>query len=140
MAETAMRIVPTLPHYKDIQMEPDDVYGFLKLAVADRKQNVAAVLCDSHTDKPVGFALAYCVRMIFSKQKASHDYFLWIDAEWRSLKNAAKMYKNYRDWAKQQGAVLIDLSHTAGYESAGMDVLLSRNGFHRIGATYRSRS
>jgi hypothetical protein len=128
-----------MPHYKGVFMDKPTLSLWIEMCIDKKDTYAVSVLCDSHTDKPVGLGVCYCVPMIFSTQKASHDIFLYIEPEWRSMQNVGKMYFNYKKWAKEQGAIFIAASHTGGYESAAMDVLLRRNGFERIGATYHAR-
>lgn len=137
---TSMREVPKLPAYRDIPMEYETTKAFIHSCLDRPESYAVSVLCDSHTDKPVGVGICYCVPIVFTvKGKAAQDVFLYIDPEWRSLKNVAKMYSNYKKWANEMGAILTDASFTSGYESAAMDMLLRRNGFYKIGATYRAR-
>lgn len=127
-----------MPHYTGIHMDLFHVRAFLTLAINNYETYLVSVLI-SPDNKPVGFGIAYCVPLIFSDEKATHDIFLFIEPEWRSFQNAGKAYKMYKDWAVERGAKLIGASHTAGYESDAMDLLLRRYGFERIGATYHAR-
>jgi GNAT superfamily N-acetyltransferase len=139
IVSTAMRVVPAMPHYKNVEMTREDTEIFVRMCLKRDDIYGVSVLCDSHTGKNIGFGMCYCVPLVFSKGKASHDIFLYIEPEWRTLQNAGKMYSAYKKWAKDLGASIIGASHTGGYESPAMDVLLRRNGFERIGATYHAR-
>ena len=138
ITDVSLREVPKMPHYAGVRMSRAHVERFLTLAIIDYNTYLVSVLI-SPENKPVGFGVAYCVPLIFSDEKASHDIFLYIEPPWRSFKNAGKAYKMYKDWAVERGATLIGASHTAGYESDAMDLLLRRHGFERIGATYHAR-
>jgi hypothetical protein len=139
IVDTALEVVPTMPHYRNVKMDRDVFTAFIRMCLSKPDTYAVSVLCDSHTDKPVGLGIVYCVPMVFSLEKASSDIFLYVEPKWRSLLNVNKMYANYKKWAKENGAVFIAASHTSGYESAAMDVLFRRSGFQRVGAIYHAR-
>ena len=140
IVDVCLREIPLLPAYKGIHMERSISKAFIQSCLDRPDSYAVSVLCESHTDRPIGMGICYCVPIVFTTRgKAASDIFLYIEPEWRSMKNVAKMYSNYKKWALDLGAVLIDASFTSGYESAAMDLLLRRNGFNKIGATYRAR-
>jgi len=128
--------LPKLPHYEGITPKPDRVEFLLRNALNDESAFHVTVLCESHTNKVVGGCAAYCVTCLFSDDKVTNDLFLFIWPEWRNLLNAMKLIDSYKDWAKRRGAKIIGTTHTAGYRSDAMDMLILRSGFECIGKLY----
>lgn len=136
LVEAVAREVPQLPHYEGISVDPERIKFLLHNSCKDESAFMVALLCDSHTKQVVGGVGAYCVTMLLSNEKATNDIFLFIVPQWRSLTNAMKLIKAYKEWAHRRKAKIIGATHTGGYRSSAMDALLKQAGFKPVGTLY----
>lgn len=131
-----MQELPKLPQYAHIVPSADKIRFLLQTNLKTEQSFLIQMLCDSHTDIPVGGSAAYCMPILFSDDVHTMDLFLFVHPKWRTLLNVIKMIDAYKKWAKRRGAKIIGCAHTSGYRSDAMDMLLLRQGFERIGFMY----
>src|SRR5690606_35962423 len=79
--------VQKLPHYKGVKVDPARVRFILQNALNDESTFMVHLLCDSHTDEPIGGIAGYCVTQLLSWDKVTGDVFLFVKPEWRSMMN-----------------------------------------------------
>lgn len=130
--------IPKLPNYKNIVVI-DKKVRFLFENNIDNAKFLCLVLCDSHQGNIVGGVVGYCGESLFSFDPICQDQFLWIDPEYRTLKNARKLINGFLEWAKARKPQLILASHTGGLKSEKMDAMLQRQGFVPVGTLYQYR-
>lgn len=141
MVERASEIVPALPHYRGINVSKPRLEFLLTQNMNPQSGFSGWVLTDNE-DIPRGFGAGYCVPAIFSTELIANDVFLFVEPEWRSIKNVDLLISTYVTWAKTKGAKLIRASETGGLVAADQkgqevyDKLLSRHKFVRFGSVY----
>lgn len=136
ITEVAAREIPLLPNYKGIKVDRARIKFMLQNSVTDESGFMVHLLVDKD-DKPIGGVAGYCVTQLLSWDKVTSDVFLFVLEEYRSLSNAMKLIKTYKEWAIRRDAKMICASHVGGYRSDAMDALLLREGFTSIGTLYR---
>lgn len=140
--EMICNAVPQMPNYNMLIPDAAKIANWLNQGyILNGEAFVGWVLCDSH-DTPQGFGAAWCVQSIVSYDLIGDDVFFWIEPEYRTYRNASKLYKILVDWCKARGAKLIRASHTGGVfppdsrEGKLYDAMLQRQGFHMVGNVY----
>ncbi len=127
--------LPKMESQKHITLDEGRMKFLLEKSAKDESAFLINVLVNEK-DEIVGGAGAYCVTHLLSWDKVTSDLFLFVDPNWRTMKNVAKIIGAYKDWAVRRGAKIIGASHTAGYRGNAFDLLLQRNGGERVGAVY----
>jgi GNAT superfamily N-acetyltransferase len=139
--EMIMTAVPQMPNYAMLRPDRGKIEFLLKHQLTNGLAFAGWVLCDSH-DVPQGFGAAWAVQSLVSYDVIGDDVFFWIEPEYRTYRNASKLYQILVDWCKARGARLIRASHTGGAfppdsrEGKLYDALLQRQGFHMVGNIY----
>lgn len=133
-------IIPSLPHYKGIQVSKPRLRFLLENNLGDQSAFAAWTLYDDK-GTPQGGVGAYCTPALFSTDLIANDVFLYIDPAHRSLVNVDLLISTYITWAKTKGAKLIKATETAGEAALkgkqdAFDKLLARHGFAKIGSMY----
>jgi GNAT superfamily N-acetyltransferase len=145
VVDLVMLAIPQLPNYSMITPVPERIQYVLEHQIGNGLAFGGWVLCDSH-DVVQGFGGAWCVQSLMSYDYVADDVFFWIAPEYRTYRNADKLYKVMVDWARSKGAKLIRASHTGGSfppdsrEGKLYDALLKRQGFRNIGNIYHWHS
>ena len=136
-----MLALPLLPNYSMITPDRDRIGYVLRTGIDNGEAFAGWVLCDTHSIVH-GFVGGWCVRSLMSMDLIADDIFLWVEPEFRSYRNTAKLIQVYKDWAVAKGAKLIRASHTGGSFPKGsqeerlFDALLIRHGFKNVGSIY----
>ena len=140
LVEQMVTIIPSLPHYKGIQVSKPRLTYLLEQNMNPQSGFAAWVLTDNE-DTPQGGVAAYCAPALFSTDLVANDVFLYIDPAHRSLVNVDLLISTYVQWARSRVAKLIKATETAGEvvvnkKQAAFDKLLARHKFQRIGSMY----
>lgn len=135
IVEIVTREIPKLPNYQNVVVDPSRVKYWLDNNINNDGYFMVFVLIDPHGDI-VGGIGAYCVTLAFSWDRACNDMFFFIAPEWRSLPNAMKLIKAYKDWGLARKATIIGATVTGGRKEDGMDRLLKMAGFEHLGNLY----
>jgi GNAT superfamily N-acetyltransferase len=136
-----MAAIPQLPNYAMITPDRDRIQYVLVHNVDNANAFCGWVLCDSH-DVPQGCGAGWCVMSLMSQDLVADDVFMWVEPEYRSLRNANLLFAAYQEWALGRGAKLIRATHTGGSFRKGTkeaqlwDALLRRAKFVEVGSVY----
>ena len=136
-----MVALPQLPNYAMITPDRDRINYVLRFNIDNAEAFAGWVVCDTH-ETVQGFAGAWCVRSLMSRDYVADDIFLWVEPEYRTYENARKLILAYKKWALGKGAKLIRASHTGGSfvkgsrEAELYHTLLVRQGFVEVGSVY----
>ena len=136
-----MKAIPQLPNYKMITPDRDRIEYVLRFNIDNAHSFAGWVLCDSH-NVPCGMSGGWCVQNLMSLDLVADDIFLWIEPQYRSLRNANMLINVYVEWAMSKGAKLIRASHTGGSfpkgskEAEMFNSILTRLGFKEVGSIY----
>jgi GNAT superfamily N-acetyltransferase len=139
MVDITAREIPKLPNYKNVVVERSRIRFMLEQNVNNDGFFMVFVLVNDR-EEIVGGLAAYCVTMAFSWDRACSDMFFFILPEWRTLPNAIKLMRAYRDWALARKATIIGATYTSGWDDDGMDKLIRLMGFEPIGRMYHYRA
>jgi len=138
IVEICSREIPKLPNYRGVVVDSGRIKYMLDNNINNDGYFMVFVLVNER-EEVVGGIGAYCVTMAFSWDRACNDMFMFILPEWRTLPNAIKLIRAYRDWALARKAIIIGASYTSGWNDVGMDKLLKLMGFTPIGKMYHYR-
>jgi GNAT superfamily N-acetyltransferase len=138
MIDVAEREIPKLPNYKGVKVDRGRIKYMLDNNINNDGYFMVFVLVND-LQEVVGGLAAYCVTMAFSWDRACNDMFFFILPEWRTLPNALKLMRAYRDWALARKAIIIGATYTSGWNDKGMDKLIRMMGFTPIGGLYHYR-
>jgi hypothetical protein len=131
--------VPLLPQYEGIKVDPKRVEQLLSHNLGNQAYFQCWVLCDPHTDRPVGCGAGVCNVCAFNYDVVAQDVFLFVLPNWRSLVNLDKLMTAYKKWALARGATIIQSSQTGGYRVKEMNVLMRRKGYVEVGPMFHLR-
>ena len=140
-----MGAIPQLPNYKMVTPNRERIRYVLTHHIDNGTAFGGWVLCDSY-DVPQGIGAGWCVANILSLDLTADDIFMWVEPEYRTYRNVAKLVHTYLEWAKARGAKLIRASHTGGSFPKGSKearlyhALLTRFGFNEVGSVYHLRT
>jgi GNAT superfamily N-acetyltransferase len=138
MIDVAEREIPKLPNYKGVKVDRGRIKYMLDNNINNDGYFMVFVLVND-LQEVVGGLAAYCVTMAFSWDRACNDMFFFILPAWRTLPNALKLMRAYRDWALARKAIIIGATYTSGWNDKGMDKLIRMMGFTPIGGLYHYR-
>ncbi len=138
ITNTVMEEVPKLPNYQGIKVDRARIKFLLQNSLTDESGFMAHLLVDKN-DKPIGGVSAYCVTQLLSWDKVTCDIFLFVKDEYRTLPNAIKLIRTYKEWAIRRDAKIIMASQIGGHRSDAFDALLLKEEFEPIGTLYRVR-
>jgi GNAT superfamily N-acetyltransferase len=106
---------------KQILTHPD----FMLCSVVEKNEQIIA------------FLMAECCPAYFSDEKTASDLLVYVLPEHRGSRAFLLLCLDYVAWAKRQGAKIIFLSNTTGYEPEKVGKLYQQLGFEQIGGIYR---
>lgn len=134
--ETAIK---DLPHYAHTTYDADVTRAVLRFNCGQDLQFAGFVVCNPVTDQVVGGIACSIVRGFVSRDTYLWDIFFFIEPEWRSLRNAEKLFIAMREWALARGVKLqnIRASTTSGYKMEKLDKLMLYMGMEPIGTLYQ---
>ena len=136
-----MNALPQLPNYAMITADRARIEYVLRNNIDNAVSFAGWVVCDTQ-DIPRGCGAGWCVKSLMSNDLVADDVFLWVEPEYRTLRNANLLIQTYVEWAKARGAKLIRASHTGGSFQPGTkdyelyNALLERQGFKPVGTVY----
>ena len=140
MIDRAADFIPKMPHYKGLSFSRVRLDYLLKNNLNPQSGFGGWILADSE-DVPRGFGAGYCVPAMISTENVANDVVLYVEPEWRSLKNAGLLIKEYVKWAKSKQAKIIIATDTSGLVGSqtsreAYDKFLGAHGFENVGSLY----
>jgi GNAT superfamily N-acetyltransferase len=135
MVEQACIHIPTLPSYAHIKPIPERLHQWLANNVNNNGYWMTHLLV-TDKDEIVGCISAYCSMCVFSFDMITNDSFMFILPEWRTLPNAIKLMRTYRDWAIARKATVVSATTTGGYRAEPMGRMIEREGFVQVGTVF----
>jgi GNAT superfamily N-acetyltransferase len=88
-------------------------------------------------NKIIAFLMASVEEGYFTDEKTSTDLLVYVLPEWRGSRAFYLLVRAYIGWAKEQGAKLVFLSSSTGYDPEKITSLYTRLGFHRVGGIFQ---
>lgn len=114
LVSRAAGIIPKLPNYQNMAFSKVRLEYVLKHNLNPQSGFGCWVLTNSF-DEIQGIGCGYCVPGLFSTDLVANDVFLYVEPQYRSLRNADTLITAFKSWAiKEKGAKLIVATHTSG--------------------------
>jgi len=84
----------------------------------------------------VGGFMGTCAEHFFSSAKVAGDLAIFVAPDYRGGLLGARLIKTFVDWAKEQGAKIIDTSVTTGVMTPKTEALFARLGGELVGSVF----
>jgi GNAT superfamily N-acetyltransferase len=125
-----VRMIKSFAALYPFPFEPDD----LKIEAVIRKLMDEGVVIVSG-DPPIGFIMGGLSEFIYNTEVVATELTWWVDEEYRNTKVGLALFTVFEEWAKNQGATIIQMS------SAGRDMKdwYTRRGYTPSEASFYKR-
>lgn len=142
MVDRMESAIKDLPHYAHTTYDREITRRTLQFNCGVDNQFAGIMICDPKTDNIVGGISCAISRGFISNDVYLWDIFFFIEPEWRSLRNAEKLFIAMREWALAHGVKLqnIRASTTSGYKMEKLNRLMEYMGMEPIGTLYQYKA
>lgn len=125
----------TVSRYKDIPFEKEVVLHVADFAISNKASYFAKVIVDDN-DVVIGGLHGYLTHFVFSKQRFVQDSVVFLDPSQGSFASAHALVEAFKAWAKERGAVMVNLGTSSGIDDERIGKLYETLGMRKCGELY----
>lgn len=116
---------------------PVDLEHTLQNAAKTIQREDGCFLVAFDGNEPVGFIWGFCTALPWSKAKLAYDTILYVVPEKRKTRVGFKLMQGWYGWAKEQGAVEVQISIASGIHEEETENFFKKLGYSPVGSQFR---
>ena len=137
LVDMTEREVPKIRAHRGVAIDRERVRQVL-LDALDAPDRFCVFVLVNEEGNVIGGIAGYITVHLLNWDKVAGDIFMFVDPEWRTLRNAVRLVTAYKDWAVSNGAKAVDAFLTNEDNVGPFSEMLRRYaGFDRIGIFHR---
>lgn len=137
IADICEAVLKESPTYSRTRFDKMKTSNYIYGAIMEQSGWWLRIIADEN-NRPIGGLCCHCEETLYGPDKIATDVTIMIseDVRGRCLKQIIQMVKEYKQWATEQGAVVIKMGVSSGINIDKASVFFESLGFKRIGAMH----
>jgi GNAT superfamily N-acetyltransferase len=120
-----------------VPFSEDKIRELFTLAIVKPSQYLFLVA--ENEGEYVGSVFARLTPYYFSNELMAHEYWIYVKEQWRKSSVGTMLAERMYDWAKDNGAIEVMISPSAGINNASAERWLNNIGYQTIGVMTKRR-